>query len=99
MKSALFAVAAAFALSAGVAFADGGGSGPAIGNSTSTSMGAPSGSPEYAAPRSAAVPGLSSQQREAQQENAAAGHQVDQGVTAPVQGPTNPVTGNTQVAH
>ncbi|HJS84878.1 MAG TPA: hypothetical protein VJ779_05415 [Acetobacteraceae bacterium] len=102
MKSALLAAAAALALSTGVAFAQAGGGGggggnPAISNSTGTSMGAPAGSPEYAAPRSAVVPGLPAQSREAQQDNAAGGRQVDQGVASPVQGPTNPVTGHTQV--
>jgi hypothetical protein len=113
MRSVLLAAAAALALSGGVAFAQGGGggggggggeggggggNGPAISHSTTTSMGAPVGSPEYAAPRSAVVPGLAPQQREAQQDNAAGGRQVNEGVTAPVQGPTNPVTGNTQVS-
>jgi hypothetical protein len=76
-----------------------GGGGRAIGNSTTTSMGAPAGSPEYSAPRSTVVPGLPAQAHEAQQDNTAAGRQTNQGVAAPVQGPTNPVTGNTQVAH
>jgi hypothetical protein len=93
MRSALLTTSAALALFGGAAFAQG----PAIANDTTTSVGTPSGSPEYAAPRSAVVPGLAPQQREAQQRNAAQGRQVDQGVTAPVQGPTNPVTGNTQV--
>ena len=93
MRSALLAASAALALISGAAFAQG----PAIANDTTTSMGSPSSSPEYAAPRSAAVPGLAPQQREAQQRNAAQGRQVDQGVTAPVQGPTNPVTGRAQV--
>ena len=112
MKPAFFAAVVALALSGGVAFAQGGGGGAggggggaeggggrAIGNSTATSMGAPAGSPEYSAPRSAVVPGLPAQAREAQQDNAAAGRQTNQGVAAPVQGPTNPATGNTQVAH
>jgi hypothetical protein len=115
MKPAFFAAVVALALSGGVAFAQGGGGGGgagggggggaeggggrSIGNSTATSMGAPAGSPEYSAPRSAVVPGLPAQAREAQQDNAAAGRQTNQGVAAPVQGPTNPATGNTQVAH
>ena len=98
MKTALLAAAAVLILSYGAAFAQGGGGEPAAGNQTTTSMGAPASSPEYAAPRSAAVPGLAPQQRQAQQENAAGGVQTDQGVTAPVQGPTNPVTGKRQVA-
>ncbi len=100
MKSALLAAAAALALSGGTAFAQAGGGGggnAAIGNNTTTSMGAPAGSPEYAAPRSAVVPGVPAQAREAQQDNSAAGRQVDQGVATPVQGPTNPATGRTQV--
>ncbi len=99
-KTTLIAAAAALALSGGVALAQGGGGGggnAAIGNNTTTSMGAPAGSPGYAAPRSAVVPGLPPQTKEAQQDNAAGGRQVDQGITTPVQGPTNPITGRTQV--
>jgi len=100
MKTALLAAAAALALSGGAALAaGGGGNGPAVGNDTTTSMGAPHGSPEYSAPRSAVVPGLPAQEREAQQDNAAAGRQTNQGVAAPVQGPTNPVTGRTQTTN
>jgi len=99
MKTVLLATAAVLALSGGAALAAGGEGGSSSANSTATSMGAPSGSPEYSAPRSAAVPGLPAQERAAQQNNAAAGQQTDQGVAAPVKGPSNPVTGNTQVAH
>lgn len=94
MKSVLIAAAAALALSGGAALAAGNG---AIANQTTTSMGAPTGSPSYAAPRSKVVPGLPHQEKEAQRDNAAGGRQVDQGVTTPVQAPTNPVTGRTQV--
>ncbi len=95
MKTVLLA-AAALALSGGVAFAQSGGGNSAVGNNTTTSMGAPHGSPGYAAPRSGAVPGLPAQAKEAQQDNAASGQHTDQGVATPVQGPTNPVTGKTQ---
>lgn len=97
MKTLLIAAATAFALSGGVAFAagEGGGNG-AIANSTTTSMGAPEGSPGMTAPRSEAVPGVAPQQRLAQEQNAQNQH-TDQGVMAPVQGPKNPMTGNTQV--
>lgn len=93
MKALLIAAATALALSGGVAFAQGAGND--IGNQTTTSMGAPSGSPNYSAPRSASVPGLPPQARLAQQENSLNTH-TDQGVAAPVQGPHNPITGHTQ---
>jgi len=97
MKSVLIA-AAALALSGGMAFAQGGGGGnSAIANQTTTSMAAPSSSPGYAAPRSEVVPGLPAQTRDAQEDNEAGGHRVNQGVATPVQGPTNPITGQTQV--
>lgn len=41
----------------------GGGGEPAIANDTTTSMGEPTGSPFYAAPRSAAVPGTPANRR------------------------------------
>jgi hypothetical protein len=41
----------------------GGGGEPAIANDTTTSMGAPLGSPSYAAPRSAVVPGTPANRR------------------------------------
>jgi hypothetical protein len=91
----LIGAASALALSAGAALAAGNG---AIANQTTTSMGAPTGSPGYAAPRSEVVPGLPPQTREAQEDNEQGGRHVDQGATTPVQGPTNPVTGHTQVA-
>ncbi len=62
MNSVLLATAAALVFSSGGAFA-------ATGNSTTTSMAAPTGSPGYAAPRSSVVPGLPAQTREAQQDN------------------------------
>ncbi len=95
-KATLIAAAAALALSGGVALAQGGGGNGAVGNDTTTSLGAPKGSPGYAAPRSGAVPGLPAQAKEAQQDNSVGGRQVDQGATTPVQGPTNPITGKTQ---
>jgi hypothetical protein len=104
MKLTLFAAATALALSGGAALAQsaggsgGSGGNPAVSNDTTTSMGAPSGSPSYQAPRSAVVPGLSPQQRTAQQENQATQAPTDQSATAPVQGPKNPVTGRTQTA-
>ncbi len=61
-------------------------------------MGAPTGSPGYAAPRSGAVPGLPAQTKEAQQDNAQTAQGTDQGVATPVQGPNNPITGHTQTA-
>jgi len=67
MKSIL--LAAALALSAGPALADGN---EAIANNTTTSMGAPIGSPEYSAPRSEVVPGLPQQAVDAQERNEAA---------------------------
>lgn len=88
MRTIFVAAAAALALSTGVAFAQAGGGNPAIGNFTSTSMGAPKGSPGLTAPRSQSIPGVSNQQRMAEQNNAAGGTQTDQGVTTPVQGPT-----------
>ncbi len=89
MKSVLLATATALVLCGGVALAQG------PGNQTTTSMGAPQGSPGYAAPRSAVVPGLPAQARAAQQENAARGQTTDQGVTTPVQGP-KALNGKTQ---
>jgi hypothetical protein len=67
MKSLLLATAVVLAPVA--AFA----SGDAIGNMATTSMGAPYASPNYSAPRSAIVPGLPAQEREAQAMNR--GHQ------------------------
>lgn len=90
MKTTLMAAAAALALSAGAAMAAG-----AIADSTTTSMSAPKGSPGDAAARSSVIPGLPAQTREAQAENAAGGRQVDNGITAPVQGPTG-LNGKTQ---
>ncbi|MGA9866827.1 MAG: hypothetical protein WBQ75_10360 [Acetobacteraceae bacterium] len=95
----IIATAAVLALSGGAVFALGGGGNPSIANDTTTSMAAPSGSPGYEAPRSAVVPGLPPQTREAQQENGMGGRHVDQSVTAPVQGPTNPMTGHTQTSN
>ncbi len=60
-------------LSAAPAFAAGSAGGGAIANNTSTSMGKPKGSPSYSAPRSAVVPGLPPQEREAQRLNAQEG--------------------------
>lgn len=101
IKNTLIAAATALAFSGGVALAQagGGGGGNAPANDTTTSMGAPHGSPGYTAPRSAVVPGLPPQTRQAQQENAVGGRHVDQSPTAPVQGPTNPVTGRTQTTN
>lgn len=95
----IIAATAALALSGGAALAQGGGGNSSIANDTTTSMAAPSGSPGYEAPRSAVVPGLPPQTREAQQENGVGGRHVDQGLTAPVQGPTSPITGHTQTAN
>ena len=89
MRSVLLLTATAVVLSGGAAFAQAGG------NQTTTSMGAPQGSPGYAAPRSAVVPGLPAQARAAQQENAAKGQPTDQGVMTPVQGPKG-LNGKTQ---
>lgn len=96
MKLTLLAAAAALALSGGAALAQSGGN-PAIGNNTTTSMGAPKGSPSYAAPRSEVVPGLSQQQRTAQEQNEATKGHTDQSATAPVQGPKT-LSGKTQTA-
>ncbi|HET6182098.1 MAG TPA: hypothetical protein VFA03_00720 [Acetobacteraceae bacterium] len=97
MKKIMLATAMAFALSGGVALAQsGGGNGPAIGNDTTTSLGAPKGSPGYTAPRSEAVPGLPAQTRMAQEYNEHAQPPTNQSPTAPVQGPKNPLTGHTQ---
>jgi hypothetical protein len=71
MKSILLATTIALGLSAGTASADGGGG--AIANYTTTSMGAPAESPNYSAPRSAVIPGLPAQARQAQALNR--GHQ------------------------
>ncbi len=99
MMQTLIAASAALALSGGVALAQAGGGGNnSIANDTTTSMAAPSGSPGYTAPRSAVVPGLPAQAREAQAVNGANGRQVDQSPTAPVQGPTSPLTGHTQTS-
>ncbi len=68
MRSVVLA-ASLLALQAGTALAAGH---EAIANSTTTSMGAPIGSPEYSAPRSKVVPGLPQQEREAQERNQAA---------------------------
>ncbi len=99
MKSILLA-AAVFALSSGVALAAGGGGGGGadIGNNTSTSMGAPSGSPSYSAPRSGAVPGLPAQASHTQQANQGQMKQAykEKGVIR--QAPRNPVTGHAQTA-
>lgn len=94
MKSILIAAATFLALSGGAALAEGN---PAIANQTTTSMGAPAGSPGYAAPRSEVVPGLPPQEREAEEDREAGGRQVNEALAAPVQGPTNPITGRTQV--
>lgn len=64
MKSILLATALVLALPVGAAFAD-----EAIANNTATSMGTPAASPEYAAPRSAVIPGLPTQERLAEQLN------------------------------
>lgn len=94
MRLMLLAAGAAFALSGGAALAAGN---PAIANQTTTSMGAPNASPSYQAPRSESVPGLSQQQRTAQEQNEAMKGQTDQGVAAPVQGPKT-LSGHTQTA-
>ncbi len=91
----VIAAAAALAMSGGVALAGGN---SAIGNQTTTSMGAPAGSPGDAAARSAVIPGLPPQTREAQADNAAAGRHVDQSLTAPVQGPAT-LGGKTQTTN
>ena len=66
MKSVLIAAAAALALSGGTALAAGNG---AIANQTTTSMGSPSSSPSYSAPRSEVVPGTPEQEKRAQESN------------------------------
>lgn len=53
----------AVAVPATAAERGGGGGEPAIANDTTTSMGAPMGSPSYAAPRSAVVPGTPANRR------------------------------------
>ena len=72
----LAASVAILAISAGTALAGGH---EAIANSTTTSMGAPIGSPEYSAPRSEAVPGVPRQERRAEENRTAA-----QGYSTPV---------------
>ena len=64
MKSILLAAAFALVLPTGAVFAA-----EAIANNTATSMGTPAGSPEYAAPRSAVILGLPTQERSAEQRN------------------------------
>ncbi len=59
----LFLVFALVAVAASPALAVGRGGEPAIANDTTTSMGEPTGSPSYAAPRSAGVPGTPANQR------------------------------------
>ena len=81
MKSVVLAAAAALVLSAGTALADGNG---AIANNTTTSMGAPAGSPEYGAPRSEVVPGLPRQERRAEENREAGGTLAAQGNQTPV---------------
>jgi curli biogenesis system outer membrane secretion channel CsgG len=71
MKSVVIAAAAALALSCGAALAAGNG---ASANSTTTSMGAPAGSPEYSAPRSEVVPGVPHQERRAEERNEGTTH-------------------------
>ncbi len=56
MHRLLAALALVVAASPAFAAGWGGGGEPAIANDTTTSMGAPTGSPSYAAPRSAIVP-------------------------------------------
>jgi hypothetical protein len=90
MRSILFAAAAALALSGGIAFAQGGGGSPAIANQTTTSVGAPPGSPGYKAPRSEAVPGVPPQARAAEEAN--------EGSPAATLAPKNPVTGHVQTS-
>ena len=91
MKAVFLAAAAALALPASAAFAQGGGGNPAIANQTTTSMGAPAESPGYAAHRSEVVPGLPPQAREAQEKahalDASGVPHVDEGITSPVQAP------------
>lgn len=70
MKSVALLGASLLMLSAGAALAASAGGG-AIANNTTTSMGTPKASPGYAAPRSAAIPGLPPQARQAQRRNAA----------------------------
>ena len=109
MRSILFAAATALALSPGIALAQGaggaggqgggGGGNNAVGNSTSTSTGAPIESPNYSAPRSAAVPGTPNQQTEAQQMNSngvAREKMMERGKIP--QAPQNPITGHAQTS-
>ncbi|HJS87232.1 MAG TPA: hypothetical protein VJ779_17390 [Acetobacteraceae bacterium] len=72
--------AAALALSGGGALAAGG----AIANSTTTSMGAPAGSPGYSAPRSEVVPGVPRQERRAEESNETPGQPATQRYATPV---------------
>jgi hypothetical protein len=93
MRSIMLAAAAALALSSGAALAAGGN---VPGNSTSTSMGAPAESPNYAAPRSGVVPGLPNQERDAQASgNGVARQQMVEKGKIP-QAPRSPVTGHAQ---
>jgi hypothetical protein len=80
MKFVAFAAAAALALSGGAALAAGG----AIANSTTTSMGAPAGSPGYSAPRSEVVPGVPRQERRTEENNEVAGQSATQRYATPV---------------
>lgn len=87
MKRIFAAMSTIILLSAGAAMAAGN---PAISNQTTTSMGAPPGSPGYRAARSEAVPGLPAQARNAQERNERLGNN-------PTIAPTNPVTKNAQL--
>ena len=80
MRSLVLAAAAAFVLPCGVALA----AGAVIANSTTTSMGAPVGSPGYSAPRSEVVPGLPHQERHAQESNETPGQPATQRYATPV---------------
>jgi hypothetical protein len=93
MKRLVYMTAAMLALTSGVALAT-----DPLANNTSTSAGAPASSPNYAAPRSSAVPGLPAQAIQAQTANQ--GHfraaLIAKGKIP--QAPTSPLTGHVVTA-
>ena len=92
MKHVLYATAAILGLTSGVALAT-----DPLGNNTSTSAGAPIESPSYAAPRSAAVPGLSPQAIQAQDANRGHLRAALMAKGKIPQAPISPLTGHAQI--
>ena len=86
MNHRLLGIVVALVVPVGVAFAQ-----DPIANMTTTSMGAPFSSPNYAAPRSVVVPGLPAQEREMQRIHAGHGRQLQASVgeinSSPLQSP------------